>query len=138
MRTGILLSRFGLLLRVLQPVGGLVVDRVGRRKPFIVGGLTLLALATPSYALVGQYDQMLLSRALQGVAAAITIPATLALMASISQRRTRGGSMRVYSSLRVTGLAVGPVLGGLLHRTLGFNAAFYAGSGFILLGALTV
>lgn len=137
-RTGIILSLFGLLLGILQPFGGLVVDRVGRRKPFIVGGLVMLALATLSYVFVGQYDQMLLSRTLQGLAAAITVPATLALMANVSRQGTRGGSMGVYSSLRVAGLAVGPLLGGFLHDHFGFNAVFYAGSGFVLLGALTV
>lgn len=137
-RTGIILSLFGLLLGILQPFGGLVVDRVGRRKPFIVGGLVMLALATLSYVFVGQYDQMLLSRTLQGLAAAITVPATLALMANVSRQGTRGGSMGVYSSLRVAGLAVGPLLGGFLHDHFGFNAVFYAGTGFVLLGALTV
>ncbi|MFN2292347.1 MAG: MFS transporter [Anaerolineae bacterium] len=137
-RTGIILSLFGLLLGLLQPFGGVVVDRVGRRKPFIVGGLLVLAAATFSYTLVGQYDQMLLSRAAQGIAAAITVPATLALMANVSQQRTRGGSMGVFSSMRVVGLAIGPLLGGFLHQRFGFNAVFYAGTGFVLLGALVV
>jgi MFS family permease len=137
-RIGIILSLFGLLVGILQPFGGLVVDRVGRRKPFIVGGLLLLALATLSYVFAVQYTEMLLSRALQGIAAAITVPATLALMADVSERETRGGSMGVYSSMRVTGLAIGPLFGGFLNDTFGFNAVFYTGAGSILLGALAV
>jgi MFS family permease len=137
-RSGVLLSLFGLVTGLLQPFAGLLVDRVGRRKPFIVGGLLLLGLGTLSYILASRYWEMLLSRAVQGIAAALTIPATLALLTSASEHNTRGGSMGVYTTLRVVGLAVGPLIGGALHDTLGFNSVFYTGAAFVVVGALLV
>jgi MFS family permease len=137
-RSGILLSLFGLVTGFLQPFAGVLVDRVGRRKPFIVGGLLLLGLGTISYILAGRYWELLLSRAVQGIAAALTIPATLALLTSASEHRTRGGSMGVYTTLRVIGLGVGPLIGGALHDTLGFNSVFYTGAAFVAVGAVLV
>jgi MFS family permease len=137
-RAGILLSLFGLTNGFLQPFAGVLVDRVGRRKPFIVGGLLLLAVATISYIFAGRYEELLISRIGQGIGAALTIPATLALMTSASERRTRGGSMGVYTTLRVVGLAIGPLIGGALYDTLGSNSVFYTGTAFVLAGALLV
>jgi MFS family permease len=137
-RSGILLSLFGLISGLLQPLAGTLVDRVGRRKPFIVGGLLLLGVGTTSYVFASRYWELLISRTVQGVAAALTIPATLAQIASASERQTRGGSMGVYTTLRVVGLAIGPLIGGALHDTLGFDSVFYTSTVFVLAGALMV
>ncbi len=137
-RAGILLSLFGLVNGVLQPFAGMLVDRAGRRKPFIIGGLLLLGVATLSYIFAGRYEELLISRVGQGVGAALTIPATLALITSASERRTRGGSMGVYTTLRVVGLAIGPLIGGALQDTLGFRSVFYTGTAFVLAGAFLV
>jgi MFS family permease len=137
-RTGILLSWFGLINGVVQPLAGAVIDRVGRRKPFVVGGLLLLAAGSISYVFVNEYWQMLLSRTAQGLGAAFTVPATLALMADASQRGTRGGSMGIFTTGRVLALGIGPLIGGALNESLGFSSVFYTSTGFVLIGALLV
>jgi MFS family permease len=75
---------------------------------------------------------------LQGVGVAFTVPASLAVMAEASQQHTRGGSMGFYSMLRMAGFALGPLIGGLLQVHVGFNAAFLAGGGLLMLGILMV
>jgi MFS family permease len=62
----------------------------------------------------------------------------MALMASITKKETRGGSMGTYSMLRMIGFASGPIIGGFLQVHFGFNSAFYAGAGFLLLAVLLV
>lgn len=46
--------------------------------------------------------------------------------------------MGVYSTFRMTGLAIGPLVGGFLNERLGFDANFLAGAGFLLLGVILV
>ena len=46
--------------------------------------------------------------------------------------------MGIYSTLRIVGFAAGPLIGGFLHVRYGFDAAFLAGTGFILLGMILV
>jgi MFS family permease len=135
---GILISLYGLTNALLQPFVGAWLDRVSRRKPFIQAGLVLMAVGTLAFLVAGRFSGLLLIRALQGVGVALTIPASLALMASATEKRTRGGAMGVYTSLRMVGFAIGPLIGGFLHDRVSFNAAFYAGAGFIFLGLIFV
>ncbi len=137
-RAGILLSMFGLVAGFSQPLTGMLVDRLNRRKPFIVVGLLLLSCATVSYDFTNRFSLALIIRAFQGLGLALTIPPTLALLNANSQKSSRGGTMGVFSTFRVTSLAIGPIVGGVVHDYFGFSAVFYTAAGFTLFAALLV
>jgi len=137
-RVGLLIAVFGLVNSILQPFAGAIIDRVGRRKPFILGGLILMAVATLGFVFVARFTDLLLMRSLQGIGVALTIPAALALMAGSSRKETRGGSMGIYTTSRMVGFATGPLLGGALYDKFGFNAAFFVGAGFIVAAIILV
>lgn len=137
-RVGILLALYGLVSASLQPVMGALSDRLGRRKPLILGGLLIMGLGTLAFMLAARFTDLLVLRALQGVGVALTIPASMALMAAGTHRRSRGGSMGIYTTLRMGGFVIGPLIGGYLQVHVGFNAAFIAGAGCILLAMLLV
>jgi MFS family permease len=138
LRTGILISLFGFVSFVVQPVAGMVVDRLNRRKIFVLIGLVIMVIGTSSYALTRTYSQLIIVRVAQGIGAGITIPATVAILTNASQKRTRGGSMGVYTTSRVLGLAIGPLLGGVLYSRYGFDISFYVGSAFVFVGVIAV
>jgi MFS family permease len=138
LRTGILISLFGFVSFLTQPFAGMVVDRLNRRKIFVLIGLMLMVIGTGSYVLTSTYSQLVIVRVIQGIGAGITIPATVAILTNASERRTRGGSMGIFSTSRVLGLAIGPLLGGFLYSRYGFDVSFYVGSGFVLLGVIAV
>lgn len=135
---GILISLYGIVSSSIQPFTGALSDKLGRRKLMIQLGLGLMMLGTMGFIPADRFAHLLLLRILQGVGVAITIPASMALMASITRKETRGGSMGTYSMLRMIGFASGPIIGGFLKVHFGFNAAFYAGAGFLLLAILLV
>ena len=135
---GVLISLYGLIFSGLQPLTGALTDRMRRRKPFIIGGLLLTGLGTLAFLFARQFSDLVIIRLLQGLGVAVTVPAALALMASATEKRTRGGSMGVYSALRMVGFAIGPLLGGYLHVAYGFSTVFAVGGGFILLSVLLV
>ncbi len=137
-RVGILISLYGLVNAVLQPFMGAFSDRVGKRKPFIQGGLFLMGAGTLAFTFAHRFVDLLVLRSLQGVGVALTIPASMALMTAATHRETRGGSMGVYTTMRIVGFAAGPLIGGFLHTHFGFNAAFYAGAGSVALGMILV
>ncbi|HKI84882.1 MAG TPA: MFS transporter [Candidatus Krumholzibacteria bacterium] len=137
-RVGILISLYGIVNSVLQPVMGSLSDRFQRRKIFILAGLFVMALSTFLFIFASRFVDLLLLRAIQGVGVAITIPASMALMTSATHKSSRGGSMGIYSTMRIVGFATGPLIGGFLHVRYGFDAAFLAGTGFILLGMILV
>lgn len=135
---GLLISLFGFIVSFLQPLMGALSDRLGRRKTLIQVGLAIIGLSTLSFIMADQFLDIVVLRVLQGLGVAITIPASLSLMASITQKSTRGGSMGIFSTFRVIGFATGPLIGGFLHTQFGFDSAFYTGAGFILISMIVV
>ncbi len=137
-RVGFLISVFGLVNAVLQPMAGAFIDKIGRSKPFILAGLIMMALATLGFLLARRYTDLLFLRSLQGIGVGLTIPAALALMVSASRKSTRGGSMGIYTTSRMLGLGIGPLIGGLLFDRFGFDFAFVVGSIFIIVAIVLV
>ena len=135
---GILISIYGLINSILQPFTGALCDRFGRRKLLIQIGLGIVGLATLCYIFANRYLDLLALRSIQGVGLALTVPASMALMSAITKQETRGSAMGVYSSLRMIGFALGPVIGGFLQVQFGFNAAFYSGAAFVFLAVVLV
>ena len=137
-RVGLLIAMFGFVNALLQPFAGALIDRAGRRKPFILAGLFMLGLATVGFIFASRFSDLLFLRIFQGIGVALTIPAALALMVGSSKKETRGGSMGIYTTSRMVGLGIGPLLGGALYDRYGIEAAFYAGSAFILVALILV
>jgi MFS family permease len=138
MRVGFLLAVYGLVAAVVQPLVGMLSDHMGRRKWLVQLGLAVMATATFSFDFAGTYSQLLWMRAAQGLGVALTVPAAMALLASGTVRETRGGSMGIYTTARMIGLGVGPLVGGGLHDLFGFSAAFYTGAAAIALSLVIV
>jgi MFS family permease len=137
-RVGILIALYGLVNSILQPVMGAWSDRMGRRKPLIIVGLIVMGAGTLAFSIASRFTDLLFLRAVQGIGVALTIPASMALMATATKKETRGGSMGFYSAMRMLGFAIGPLLGGYLFDQFGFNTSFYAGTAFIVLGIVLV
>ncbi|MGA9751809.1 MAG: MFS transporter [Acidobacteriota bacterium] len=137
-RVGILISLFGLVSATFQPIMGALSDRIGRRKAVIQAGLLLMGAATFSFLFAARFADLLVLRTVQGIGVALTIPASMAIMAAVTSKKTRGGAMGVYTTLRMVGFASGPLVGGLLQVKYGFNAAFVVGTALILLGMVLV
>jgi MFS family permease len=115
-RVGILISLYGLVNSIFQPAMGALSDELGRRKPLIQAGLVLMGASTLAFVFAGRFGELLALRSLQGLGVALTVPASLALMATATQKQTRGGSMGIYSTMRMLGFAIGPLMGGAFVR----------------------
>lgn len=135
---GILIATFGLVSSFSQPPSGMLSDRLGRRKIFIIIGLGLMGIATFVFAEAQQFVHLMVIRAVQAIGFALTIPATLSLMSDYTEINTRGGAMGIYTTMRMIGFATGPLLGGLLQVYLGFQVAFYVVGTISVLGAIIV
>ncbi|ROP74512.1 MFS transporter [Curtobacterium sp. PhB115] len=93
---------------------GAVADRFGRRRTMLVG-LTLLAVVSVVTVFVTTAEQLIVVRALMGVAAAMTTPGSMALafrLFSVEDLRVR--ALTVISTAGLVGLAVGPTIGGFV------------------------
>ena len=140
---GLVLSLFGFLNSLSQPVTGRLSDRMGVRRPFVLIGILLLGTASALYTVANVYWQLVVLRAIQGFGASLIIPATVALVNEYaSADADRGGNFGVYNTFRLIGFGFGPVLAGAvveagpydlsligLPVVDGFDAAFIAACG---------
>ncbi|MBP7410452.1 MAG: MFS transporter [Methanoculleus sp.] len=120
---GVVFGVYAVMLLIFSIPMGLLSDRVGRR-PLIIAGMLLLALATALFAFSTTVTHLIAARAIQGVSAAATWSAGLALLADTSEPSRLGERMGVALSAVSLGIILGPVVGGLLFEYLGYTATF--------------
>lgn len=145
---GLVLSTFGLLSSIFQPLTGRLSDSLGRRKLFVLLGLAVLTLTNAAFVFAGSNVSLLLIRAVQGIGVAFAIPVTIALVNEFSTEDTRGSNMGVYNTFRLIGFGIGPVTAGVIIdagpyavRGLqmdGFTVAFYVAAVSALVSFLLV
>ncbi|PTB96164.1 MFS transporter [Marivirga lumbricoides] len=123
--TGLLLGLFGLITSVSQPFTGGLSDKLGKRKLFVLLGLVIFTLANFSYSLAHSYTLLMVIRTAQGLAAAFTITASLALVSEVSTNKTRGNNMGVYNTFRLIGFGIGPLASGVLVENGPYNIPLF-------------
>lgn len=113
-----------LALASLLLSSGRIGDRSGHKRVYLVG-LALFALGSGLCALASTTGELVCFRVLQGVGAAIELPATLALITStFPGTRERGRAVGLWAGAGGLSLVLGPVLGGVLLRWLAWPAVF--------------
>jgi EmrB/QacA subfamily drug resistance transporter len=109
-------SSYILTLAALLLAGGRLADVYGRRRQFMTG-LVVFTLSSLAAGLAGSGDVLIASRAVQGIGAAMLMPTTLAIiMATFSDARERTAAIGIWTAVGAMGLAVGPVIGGLISQ----------------------
>jgi len=135
---GLLVAVYGLVITILLPLTGSLSDRAGKRKLFIVVGLLLTSFSTLGYIWAKRFLELITLRALQGLGAAMTISAAMALIAASTMKMTRGGAMGMHSTIRKAGFAAGPLLAGLILASGGFNITYLSIAVIFLVSAIMV
>jgi len=116
---------YTLSLAALVLTAGVLADRLGRRRVF-AGGLGIFTLASLLAGLAPDPTFLNLARALQGVGGAVMFAVSLALIAQEFQAgRERGTAMGVYGATIGVAVAIGPLVGGALTESLGWESIFF-------------
>jgi MFS family permease len=105
-------------------LGGRLVDRLGPRRAFRAG-LAAFTVASGLAGLAPSAGLLIAARAVQGVAAAVVIPAQISLLAAtFTEPDVHRRAFGVWSAMGAAGSAAGTAVGGLLTQALGWPAIF--------------
>jgi EmrB/QacA subfamily drug resistance transporter len=119
-----IVSSYLLVLGGLLLVGGRVADVFGRRRMFLAG-LAIFTLSSLAAGLAGSADVLIAARAVQGLGAALVMPAGLAIIAAtFTNARERAAAIGIWAAVGALGLALGPVIGGLVSQHLHWGWIF--------------
>jgi EmrB/QacA subfamily drug resistance transporter len=119
----------------LLMLGGRCADLLGRRRVFLAG-TAMFALSSLACAVAGSRGLLIGARGVQGIAGAITSPATLSIITStLPEGSERNRGLALWGAMGALGASSGALLGGILTQWLGWQAIFAVN---IPLGALVV
>jgi EmrB/QacA subfamily drug resistance transporter len=117
------LNAYSLLYAVLLITSARLGDIYGPRNVFAVG-IVIFTVASGFSALAQDPTQLIVSRALQGLGAAVLAPQGLPLMISLFPPERRGGVFAVYGMMAGLAVIAGPTVGGLLVTHFGWRSIF--------------
>ena len=119
-----LIGAYNVPFAALLLISGVLADRYGRLKLFIAGNV-LFALFALFAGLSASMETLNTWRALQGLGAAMIMPACSALIAHGFQGRARAVAFGAFGASFGLGTAVGPLIGGMLIEWLDWRWVFF-------------
>ncbi|HYJ12206.1 MAG TPA: MFS transporter [Thermomicrobiales bacterium] len=108
-----IVSAYTLVFASLQITAGGLGDRFGRKKFFLIG-VAIFTITSGLAALVQNTEALIVARAVQGLGAAFIMPLSLSLISAAFPPEQRGRALGIWSAISVSGLAFGPIVGGVI------------------------
>ena len=117
-------NAYTLTFAALLLTGAALGDRFGRRRMFALG-LLLFTGASAAAALSTSANALDITRALQGVGAAIVTPLTLTILSAAVPRERRGLALGIWGGIGGLAIAIGPLVGGAIVNGVSWHWIFW-------------
>jgi len=129
---------YNLVFAALLLTFGSLSDRFGR-KGMLLAGLTVVGAASLAGGFTTSPAQLIAARAVMGLGAAMTFPATLSLIANVfTERKERARAIGLWGAIAGVAIAMGPIVGGWLLEHYSWAAIFIAMAPVAAVAAVTV
>src|SRR5579859_4214655 len=116
---------------------GVVGDRIGRKRMLMLG-LASFGLFSLLTAYSHTPDQLVWARAAMGLGAAAVMPQTLSIISNVFDPRERPRAIGIWAMAVGIGVAIGPIVGGLLLAHFWWGSVFLINVPFTAAGAAAV
>jgi DHA1 family multidrug resistance protein-like MFS transporter len=123
-----------LTMALTAPVWGVLADRFGR-KSMVLRAMLAGCVLTALMSVCGSVQLLMVLRIIQGALTG-TVPANVALVASVTPKERRGFALGLMQTAVFTGASIGPLVGGTLADLVDYRFSFVVTS--ILLGVAGV
>jgi EmrB/QacA subfamily drug resistance transporter len=118
------ITSYSLIFGSLLLFGGRAADLLGRRRMFLTG-LAVFTVSSFASAMAGSAAMLFVSRAGQGLGAAILSPAALSIVTSAFHGAARGKALAAWGAVGGAGAAIGVLVGGVLTQFTDWRTIFY-------------
>ncbi|WP_212747319.1 MFS transporter [Streptomyces montanus] len=130
-------SSYVLSFGALLLPGGRLTDLFGRRSVLTVG-IVVFTAASAAASLADSGGTLIAARTVQGVGAALVIPASLAVVAADLPARRRSMAIGLWTAALAVALALGPVVGGFVTQQWSWGWVFALNVPFGLIALLLI
>jgi len=132
---GVVLSMYGLWQAIIRLPLGITADCLGRRKPFIIGGLALAAVGAWSMGAAKGVSGLIVGRAITGLAAGTWVPLVVVFSSLFPPSEAVRAStiLTLFSSV---GRMIATAATGSLNDWGGYPLAFFLAAGIAILAML--
>ena len=133
---GLAFSGQAFMMMLASPVWGMLADRYGRKvmvERAMFGGAVVVCLM----GFARSAEELVLLRAVQGLITGV-VGAHNALVASVVPRERMGYGMGLLQVALGLGLALGPLMGGVVADLFGYRVAFFATGGLLFVSGVVV
>jgi EmrB/QacA subfamily drug resistance transporter len=118
------ITSYSLIFGSLLLFGGRAADLLGRRRMFLTG-LGVFTASSLASAMAGSAATLFVSRAGQGLGAALLSPAALSIITSAFHGAARGKALAAWGAVGGAGAAIGVLVGGVLTQFTDWRTIFY-------------
>ena len=105
-------------------ITGRLGDRFGQKQVYLFG-LVIFTLSSLACGLTGSVEGLIAARVVQGLGAGFMTPQTMAIITRIFPAERRGQATSLWGATAGVAVLVGPLLGGILVDSLGWEWIFF-------------
>src|SRR6266851_1157927 len=117
---------YNLVFAALLLTFGSLSDRLGR-KGMLLAGLAVFGAASLAGGFTTSPAHLIAARAVMGLGAAMTFPATLSLITNVfTERKERARAIGLWGAIAGVAIAMGPIVGGWLLEHFSWASIFIA------------
>ena len=132
-----IVDAYALVFAGLLLTAGALGDRFGRRKA-LLSGLAVFGAGALVSGLAGSATVIIVGRGIQGIGAALVMPATLSLITAIFPPDERQRAIAIWVGFAGAGAAIGPIVSGALLERFWWGSAFLVNVPVIIVTAVAV
>ena len=131
------IDAYSLVLAAALLPAGLLGDRFGRKK-LLTGALILFGVASLACAYAGSAGELIAARAVLGLAAAVILPLSLAVIPVLFTAAERPRAIAAVGGATFLGYPVGPILGGWLLDHFWWGSVFLINIPVVVIAVIAV
>jgi EmrB/QacA subfamily drug resistance transporter len=128
---------YSLMFATVLFVAGALGDRFGHRT-VLAGGIVVFGIASVWAAWSSGPTELVVARGLMGAGGAMIMPTSMAIIGLVFPVERRAGAIAVFSASAGVGVALGPLLGGVLIDHFWWGSVFLVNVPIVVVGLIGV